>query len=110
MHSHDGTDIASQIPSTGRDGEVFGRVEAVCVDHEVAVVLIYSRSFAPVATVEKLCHGLSLNVVNCVHVEPSTVAGKHNGVHLGDEMVSRYRLDLCFRLGILSVTGDGVLH
>ena len=33
-------DVAGQVPPAGRRGEVLGRVEAVRVDHEVAVAQI----------------------------------------------------------------------
>ena len=35
-----GADVAGQVPPAGRRGEVLGRVEAVRVDHEVAVAEI----------------------------------------------------------------------
>lgn len=34
---HDGAHVSGQVPATGGGGEVLLRVEAVCVDHEVAV-------------------------------------------------------------------------
>ena len=54
MYSHNGADISCKISSTSSDGEVFRGIEAICVDHEVAVVLIDCWRFASVATIEEL--------------------------------------------------------
>lgn len=54
MHAHNCAHISGQVPSTGGDGEVLGRVQAVRVDHEVAVVAVYGRRLAAIATVEEL--------------------------------------------------------
>ena len=54
MHPHDCTHIASEIPSTRSDCLVFNRIESIRVDHEVAIVLVYSGCFASVSTIEEL--------------------------------------------------------
>lgn len=41
---HDGTDISGQVPAAGSGGEVLLRVQAVSVDHEVAVGQISERT------------------------------------------------------------------
>ncbi len=38
----------------GSDGEVFGRIETISIDHDIAVVLVDCRCFASIATIEKL--------------------------------------------------------
>lgn len=53
MDSHNGANISCKVSSAGSDGEVFGWIEAVGVDHEVAVVLIDCRGFASVAAIEE---------------------------------------------------------
>ena len=53
MYSHNGANISCKISSTGSNGEVFRGIEAICVDHEVAVVLIDCWRFASVATIEE---------------------------------------------------------
>lgn len=53
MYSHNGADISCKISSTGSDGEVFRWIEAICVDHEIAVILIDCWRFASVATIEE---------------------------------------------------------
>ena len=40
MYADHRADVAGQVPPAGRRGEVLGRVEAVRVDHEVAVAEI----------------------------------------------------------------------
>ena len=75
MHPHDCTNISRKISSTGRDGKVFGRVEAVGVDHEVAVVFVDDGGFASVSVIEELGQSLSFKRVDDVHVEPGAVAG-----------------------------------
>ena len=40
MYADHRADVAGQVPPAGRRGEVLGRVEAVRVDHEVAVAQI----------------------------------------------------------------------
>ena len=54
MDSHNGANISCKISSASSDSEVLGGVKAICVDHEVAVVLIDCRCFASVATIEEL--------------------------------------------------------
>lgn len=53
MYTHNSTDIASKIPSTGGHSEVFDRIEAIRIDHEISVVLVNSGGLAPVAVVEE---------------------------------------------------------
>jgi hypothetical protein len=88
MDSHDGTHITCQVSATGCDGQILDRVQAVGVDHEVAVILVDCRSLAPVAVVEELGHSFPLDVMNGVHVEPCAVAWQDNGVGLRDEVLS----------------------
>ena len=53
-------------------GQIFGRIEAVGVDHEVPVGEIDLRSFAPVLPVEELRQGSLLDRVDRVVVKPRT--------------------------------------
>jgi hypothetical protein len=111
MDAHDCADISSQVPSTGRDGEVLGRVQAVCVDHEVAVVAVHSRRLAAVAVVEELGQGLALAVVDVSHVEPGRVARNDGRIGLGHEMGARRGLEigLCLCLWVHNLSAIGVL-
>lgn len=86
MHAHDGTDIARQIAAAGGDGKVLDRVQAVGVDHEVTVVLVYRWGLAPVPVVEELGQRFPLDVVDRVHVKPGAVAREHNRMGLRDQM------------------------
>src|SRR4051794_29274903 len=86
VNAHYGTDIASQVAPAGSDGEILRGVEAVSVDHEVAVVLVHIGRLAPVPAVEELWQSLALDVVDGVHVEPGAVAGQHDGVRLRNEV------------------------
>ncbi len=54
MDSHDCADIASEIPPTCSYCKVFDGIQAIRVDHEVAVVLVHRRCLASVSTVKEL--------------------------------------------------------
>ena len=86
MNTHDGADISGQVPSAGGNGQVLGGVQAVRVDHEVAVVTVDSRRLAAVAAVEELGQGLALAVVDVAHVEPCRVAGDDGRVGLRNKV------------------------
>lgn len=86
VHAHDSTHISSQVPSACSHCEVLCRVQSVCVDHEITVVLVDRRSLAPVAVVEELGKCLLLNVVNSRHVEPCAVGRQDDSVILVDQM------------------------
>ena len=73
MDSHNGADISCEVTPAGSDGEVFGGVETICVDHEVAVVLVDCRCFASIAAIEEFRQGLSFFFVNQAHVKPSAI-------------------------------------
>lgn len=102
MHTHNGANITSQVSAAGSDSEIFDRVQTVGVDHEIAVVFIHSRGFASVAVVEELGHGLALNLVDGIHVEPGRVARENDGVSLRDEVVASRGLDGLLGLDLLS--------
>lgn len=104
MDTHDGAYVASQVSPASRHSKVLDGVEPVGVDHKIAVVLVNGWSFASVAIVEEFGHGLALDFMNSVHVEPGAVAGKNDGVRLGDEMLAGGRLDCFFRLCFLAIT------
>jgi hypothetical protein len=53
MNPHDRADIAGQIASACSDCQVLCGIETICVDHEVAVILIYCWCLAAVAVVEE---------------------------------------------------------
>jgi hypothetical protein len=100
MHAHDCTDIAGEVATAGRDGEILNRVQPVGVDHEVTVVLVHRRRLAPVPVVEELGQCFPLDVVDRVHVEPSAVAGEHDRMGLGNQMLPRGILDELLCLGL----------
>lgn len=86
MYAHNGAYVSCEISSTGRDGEIFGRVEPVCVDHEVTVIFVNRWCLASVATVEELGQRFALEAVYLMHVEPSAVTWQNDGVCLRDEV------------------------
>lgn len=45
MDTHDGTDVASKVATTGSDSEILSWTQAIGVDHKVAVVLVYGGRF-----------------------------------------------------------------
>lgn len=49
MHPHDRANVTGQIPPTRRHRQVFSRVQPVCVDHEISIVLVHARRLAPVS-------------------------------------------------------------
>ena len=104
VDAHDGADISSQVPPAGSDGQVLGRVEAVGVDHEVAVIAVDGGRLAAVAAVEELGQSLALAVVDVAHVEPGRIAGDDGRVCLRDEVRARSSLQvgLCGGLGVCS--------
>ena len=53
MNPHYSANIAGKIAPTCRDGEIFGRVKSVGIDHEVAIVLINPWCLAPIPAVEE---------------------------------------------------------
>ena len=73
VNSHNGTDVPGKIPPTCRYREILCRVQTVCVDHEVTIVLVDRWSFAPVSAVKELWQSLSLKLVDVVHVEPGAI-------------------------------------
>lgn len=86
MHSHDGADIACQIPPACSDGKILDRVQPIGVDHEIAIVFVDCGGLASVASVEELWQRFLLQGMDGVHVEPCTVAGKNDLVCLGNQM------------------------
>lgn len=103
MNSHDGANITRKIAAACSNREVLDGVQAISVDHEVAVVLVHGRGLASVTVVEEFTHRLALNVVDGVHVEPGAVAGQHDGVRLGDKMFSSGGLGSLLGLGVLAL-------
>ena len=75
MDSHDGADISGQITSASSDCQILLGVESIRIDHEVSVVLVYSRRLASIAAVEELGQGFLFDVRNLVHIKPGAVAG-----------------------------------
>lgn len=82
MDSHDSTNISGEISSTCCDCKVFGRIEAVRIDHEVTVVLVNGWCLASIAAIEEFREGPLLGLVDRMHVKPCTVTGQDNGVPL----------------------------
>lgn len=105
MHAHDGAHITSQVAAASRDGEVLNRVEAVCVNHKIAVILVYGRGLAAIPVVEEFGQGLALDVVDGVHVEPCAVARQDDGMRLGDEVLPRGIFDELLCLSFASAIG-----
>lgn len=74
MHAHDGADVARQVSPARRARYVLGRVQAVRIDHEVAIRQVYLRGLGLVLAVEELGQGSLLHRVYRVVVEPRRVA------------------------------------
>src|ERR1700709_2038692 len=87
VHSHNSTNISSQISAAGGNGQVFNRVEAICIDHEISVVLVHSWSLTSISVVEEFRKSFSFNAVNFMHVEPGTVTGEDDRVRLRDKVL-----------------------
>lgn len=86
MYSHDGADIASQVPSTRRDCEILDGIQAVGVDHKITVVLVDGRCFASVSTVEEFGQGFLFQRVYGLHVKPCAVTWKDDLMGLSDQV------------------------
>ncbi len=93
MYTHNGADIPCQIASAGSDREVLCRAQAVCVDHEVAVILVYSRCFTPIPRVKELRERAALDGVDLRHVEPRRVRRYDDLVRLRCEILPRLLLE-----------------
>lgn len=93
MDAHDGTDIASQIPSTRSDSKVLGGAQAIRVDHKVTVILVYSRGLAAIPRVEELGERFLFYGVDFGHVEPGRVGGDDDVVGLRGEVLARLLLE-----------------
>jgi hypothetical protein len=93
VDAHYGTDVATEVPPAGGEGEVFGRVESVSVDHEVARVLVSGERLAAVPAIEPLGQVLLFDVVDRIHVEPLAVAWQDDGVGLSDQVRPGSRLE-----------------
>lgn len=74
VNAHDSANITSQIPSASRDSQILDGVKTICVDHEITIVLVDGRCFASVSVVEEFGHGLALDFVDNIHIEPGAVA------------------------------------
>lgn len=99
MNAHYGANVTSQVATTGCHGEIFNWVETVGVDHEIAIVFVNSRCFAPIPIVEKLCHSFTFDIMDAVHVKPGAVTRQDNSMSLRDEMIPGGGFKRFFRLG-----------
>ena len=63
MDPRDGTDVARQIPSTRRDGQVLGRIETIGVDHKSPVIVVDRWRLTTITTVEEFGQLLSFVIV-----------------------------------------------
>jgi hypothetical protein len=48
MDPHDSSHITSQIPPTSRNSQILSRVQPISIDHEISIILVYTRRLAPV--------------------------------------------------------------
>lgn len=87
VHPHDGAHVSREVAPAGSNCKILARVEAVGVDHEVAVVLVHVGGLAAVSVVEELRERLLLYLVDGSHIEPCTVAWKDDGVCLRYEVL-----------------------
>lgn len=86
MDSHNSAHIASKVSSASSDSKVFLRVEPVCVDHEVAVILVHGCCLAAISVVEELWECLLLAFMDDVHIKPRAVAWQNDAVHLRNQV------------------------
>lgn len=70
MNTHDGSHITGQISAARCDGQVLARVETVRVDHEIAVILVYTGCLAAISFREEFRQGATLDGVNRRQAEP----------------------------------------
>ena len=103
MDSHDGAHISSKVSSARGHCEIFGWVDAISINHEVTVILVYRRRFAPISTVEEFRQGFPLQKVDGMHIEPGTVTREDDGMSLCDQVRSCRRLQCCFCLDGLPI-------
>ena len=54
MNAHYRANIACEISPAGCDSKIFGGVQTVGVDHEIAIVLVYQWRLGSISIVEKL--------------------------------------------------------
>ena len=73
MDSHYGAYISSQISSTCSDRQVFLRIEAIGIYHEVAIILVDGGRLASVTVIEELGKSFLFDVGYLMHVEPGAV-------------------------------------
>jgi hypothetical protein len=97
VYPHYGAHVSREVAPAGSNSKILARVEAVGVDHEVAVVLVHVRGLATVSVVEEFRQGLLLDLVDGVHVEPCTVTWKDDGVCLRYEVFPSCTLNRFFR-------------
>jgi len=88
MDAHNSAYISRQISPACRNCKIFDRIQTVCVDHEVSIVLIYCWCLASIPVVEEFREGLALNIIDLVHIKPSAVTWQDDGMCLGDKMLS----------------------
>ena len=111
MDTHDSADIASKVATTGSDCEILCRTQAVSVDHEVAVVLVYRGRFGSVTGIEELWESASLDRMNFVTGIPGSIARDNNFMSLGCQVLASLILETkasCLELGRIVVVGSGV--
>lgn len=53
MNSHDRANITSKISSARSDGKIFYRIQSVCVDHEISIVLVHGWCLAAITVIEE---------------------------------------------------------
>lgn len=86
MHPHDTPHITRQIPPARRDCQIFTRIQAVRVDHEISVILVYARRLAAVLVAEELWDGAALDRVDGTEREPRRVGWNDERVGLRGEV------------------------
>ena len=79
MYSHNSANVTGEVPPASCDCEIFGRIESIGIDHEIAIVLVDARRFAAIPTVEEFGDALHLCLMYCIHIKPGTIARNDHG-------------------------------
>lgn len=70
MNPHDTPHIPSQVPPTRSNSKILGGIQPVGVNHEIPVILVYTRRLAPVFAREELRDRSSFDRVDRAEGEP----------------------------------------
>jgi hypothetical protein len=53
MNPHDSSHITGQIPPTSRNSQILSGIQPISINHEISIILVYTRRLAPVSIGEE---------------------------------------------------------